>query len=71
MADVTEINAQTGETVERDFTPDEAAQREADIAARAQAAKEQATKDAAAASARRKIAEASGLTPEEMAALGF
>ena len=33
MADVLEINVATGERVERDFTPEEQAQREADIAA--------------------------------------
>lgn len=35
MADVLIINAQTGEVVERDFTPEELAQREADAAAHA------------------------------------
>jgi hypothetical protein len=30
MADVVEINAETGEVVERDFTPEERAQREVD-----------------------------------------
>jgi len=33
MADVLEINVATGERIERDFTPEEQAQREADIAA--------------------------------------
>jgi phenylpropionate dioxygenase-like ring-hydroxylating dioxygenase large terminal subunit len=33
MADVVEINAETGEVVERDFTPEEKAQRQADAAA--------------------------------------
>jgi hypothetical protein len=33
MADVVEVDAATGETVERDFTPDEAAQRTADAEA--------------------------------------
>jgi phenylpropionate dioxygenase-like ring-hydroxylating dioxygenase large terminal subunit len=33
MADVVEINAETGEVVERDFTAEERAQRQADAAA--------------------------------------
>jgi hypothetical protein len=33
MADVVEINAETGEVVERDFTPEEKAQRQVDAAA--------------------------------------
>lgn len=33
MADVIEIDAATGEVIERAFTPEEAAQREADAAA--------------------------------------
>lgn len=33
MADVVIIDVQTGERVERDFTPEELAQREADVAA--------------------------------------
>lgn len=32
MADIVEINAATGERIERDFTPEELAQREADQA---------------------------------------
>ncbi len=38
MADIVIINAQTGEVVERDFTPEERAQRDADEAAAALAA---------------------------------
>lgn len=71
MVDVIEYDGNTGEVVERVFTPDEQAQREADEAAAAQAAADKAAAEAARASARTKIAEASGLTPEEMAALGF
>jgi transposase-like protein len=36
MADVVEINATTGEVVERDFTPEEKAQRDADALAQSQ-----------------------------------
>ena len=71
MSDVIEINAETGEVTERPMTADEAAQRKADETASATAAKAKAEKDALAASARLKIAETSGLTPEEMTALGF
>jgi hypothetical protein len=42
MADVLEVNAQTGERIERDFTPEEQAQREADIAAAVAAEEEYA-----------------------------
>jgi len=68
---VFEIDAATGEAVERPMTADEAAQRAADDAAAQATATAEAERQAAAESARRKIAEASGLTPEEMAALGF
>jgi hypothetical protein len=49
MADVIEIDAATGEAVERPFTPEELAQREADqqAAAAAQAAAEAAEAQAA------------------------
>jgi hypothetical protein len=52
MADVLEIDALTGDAVERDFTEDEALQRAADEAAAIAAAAEQAEKEAAAAVAR-------------------
>lgn len=71
MSLVTETDASTGETITRNYTADEAAQRKADEAADAAAQAERDAKQANAESARRKIAEASGLTPEEMAALGF
>lgn len=52
MAQVIEIDAATGEVVERDFTPDELAQREADQVATQAAAEAQADKEAADAAAR-------------------
>lgn len=50
MADVVEIDAQTGTVIEREFTPEEFAQREADALAyaEAQAAAEAAAAEAAA-----------------------
>lgn len=73
MTDVVEINCETGEVTERDFTPEEKAQRNADAKAfaEAQAAKEaeaQALADAKA-SALAKLA-ALGLTEDEVKALG-
>ena len=63
--DVLEINAETGETIERDFTPEELAQREADAkSAKAREKAEQAAIDAKQ-SALAKLA-ALGLTPEEI-----
>jgi hypothetical protein len=53
--DVIEIDAATGIVVERDFTPEELAQRESDIAA-AQAAAAEAAEKAAADSAARAAA---------------
>ena len=55
MADVVIVNAQTGERVERDFTPDELAQREADQSA-VQAAQEAADAAAVEAQAAREAA---------------
>ena len=75
MADVLEINVPTGERIERDFTPEEAAQRakdqaEAEAAAQA-AADAAAAKEAAKASALAKL-QALGLTEAEAAAIaGF
>lgn len=71
MAQVIEIDAATGEVIERDYSAAEKQQRKADEAAAAKAAQEQAAADALRESARLKIAESSGLTPEEMTALGF
>lgn len=65
MADVIEIDAATGEVTERDFTPEELAQREADAAAAAvaQAAVEaQAAEDAA---ARAALLERLGISEDE------
>jgi hypothetical protein len=52
MSDVLEINVPTGERIERDFTPEELAQREKDQAAAAAAEQEAAVKAAADAAAR-------------------
>ena len=73
---ITEINCETGEVIERDMTPDEVASYEAQATAVAEyeaqqeadrLARENAT--AAKESAKAKLA-ALGLTPEEIAALG-
>lgn len=71
MSIVTEMWADTGEVVERPMTPEELAQRKADEKAAADAAKATEAEAALRDSAREKIAAASGLTPEEMRALGF
>lgn len=72
MADVVIIDAATGEVIERDFTPEEAAQRAADEAAAAAAAAaaqaEADAKAAARASALAKLA-ALGLSEDEALAL--
>lgn len=72
MSDVLEINVQTGERMERDFTPEEAAQRAKDQAAAEAAAQAEAdalaAKQAAKASALAKL-EALGLTTEEAQAI--
>jgi hypothetical protein len=72
MADVTEINCETGEVIERDYTPEELANREKvtkewadELALREQ---EKTRIAEAKASAEAKLA-ALGLTPEEIAAL--
>ena len=75
MTDVLEINVPTGERIERDFTPEELAQRAKDQAAAEAAAQaaadEAAAKDAAKASALAKL-QALGLTEAEAAAIaGF
>jgi hypothetical protein len=70
MADVIEINVATGKRIERDFTPEEQAQREADIAAAIQAQVDadaaEADRVALRASAESKLA-ALGLTVDEIA----
>jgi hypothetical protein len=72
MADVLEIWADTGETVERDFTAEELEQREADSAAHAAAVAEQeaaaAARAAALESAKAKLA-LLGLDEVEVAAI--
>jgi hypothetical protein len=75
MNDVLEVNVQTGERIERDFTPTEKKQRDKDIAAAEAAAQaaldEAAAKEAAKASALAKL-EALGLTTDEAQAIaGF
>ena len=52
MADIMIIDAATGEVTERDFTPEEIAQREADQAAAAEAEAERAAAEASAIAAR-------------------
>ena len=69
MADVIEINAATGEVVERDFTPEERAQREkdaADFAAAAAAAEAAAVERAA---KRAALLERLGISEDEAALL--
>ena len=72
MSKVIEINCETGESIERDMTPDELAAQEA-MAAQAEVDRvareaEEAATAAAKASAEAKLA-ALGLTAEEIAAL--
>lgn len=72
MADVLEIFADTGVVIERDFTPEEQAQRDADAAAYA-AAQAAAEAEAAAVAAAKESAQSKlrqlGLTPDEIAAI--
>lgn len=70
MTDILEVDALTGDSVTRAFTPEEIAQREADAAA--EAARQQAEADALAAreAALAKLA-ALGLTVDDLAALGL
>ena len=72
MADVLIVNAATGERIERDFTPDELAQREADATAEAERAaleaEQQAAHEAALESGRAKLL-ALGLTNDEVEAM--
>lgn len=73
MADVIETDYTTDPptVTERAFTPEEKAQRKADADAAAKAAAEREQLQATRTEARRKIAEASGLTADEMTALGI
>ena len=65
MPDVTEINAITGEVIERDFTKEELAQRVADIKANEALKAAETKKFSDKESAMAKLA-ALGLTPEEI-----
>jgi hypothetical protein len=65
MADVIEIDAATGIVVERDFTAEELAQREADIAAADAAATVAAEQAAADAAARAALLERLGISEDE------
>lgn len=74
MADVIEIFADTGLVIERDFTPEELAQRAADFAAAEQAAAEaQVAADAREAARVAAVAHARslGFTDEMVAAMGL
>ena len=61
MADITEVNAITGEVVTRDYTEAEAEQRSKDLAKQAALAEAQATK----ATGREELLERLGITAEE------
>ena len=65
MADVYELDAQTGVAIERDYTPDEQAQREKDAAKFVAIVKA----DKARAKAKAAVIEKLGLTADEVAAL--
>jgi hypothetical protein len=72
MTDVLEINVETGERIERDFTAEEKAQRAADAAAAKKAADEaaaKATADAAAGSAAVAHAKSLGFTDAMIAVM--
>ena len=72
MSDVLEINVPTGERIERDFTPEELAQREKDQAAAAAAEQEAASKAAAEQAARQAAidhAKSLGFTDEMIAVM--
>jgi hypothetical protein len=72
MADVLIVNVATGQRIERDFTPEELAQREAHVAAKAERAaleaEQQAAHEAALESGKAKLL-ALGLTEDEVAAM--
>lgn len=69
MADVVEINAATGEVVERDFTPEELAQREKDAAESALAAAEAESARAKRDQERAALLDRLGITEDEAALL--
>lgn len=69
MADIVEINCETGEVTERDFTPAELKEREKQIAEfEAKKAEEEAAAQAKAAT-KAAVLERLGLSEEEVAAL--
>lgn len=68
MADVFEVDASTGVVIERDFTPEELAQRELDIQAAIDAQAAEEAVQAARESALAKLT-ALGLSQEEISAL--
>jgi len=65
MADVLEINAITGETVERDYTEAEAEQRAKDLTEQKQLAKDKAER----ATAKQAVLDRLGITADEAALL--
>jgi hypothetical protein len=72
MSDVLEITVPTGQRIERDFTPEEAAQRakdQAEAEAAAQAAADKAAADAAARGAAIAHAKSLGFTDEMIAVM--
>jgi hypothetical protein len=72
MADIIEIFADTGQVIERDFTPEELAQRQVDeaaAAAAAQAAADASAAQAAAAAAAIAHAKSLGFTDQMIAAM--
>jgi hypothetical protein len=69
MANVIEIDAATRIVVERDFTPEELAQREADIAAAEAAEVERQSVIAEKAAARAALLERLGITADEASLL--
>lgn len=69
MPDVVVIDAATGEVIERDFTPEELAQREADQAAAALAEMEAEADRQAKAAARAALLDRLGITEDEAALL--
>jgi hypothetical protein len=69
VADVIEVDAATGIVVERDFTPEELAQREADIAAAEAAEVERQSVIAEKTAARAALLERLGITADEASLL--
>ena len=65
MSEVLEVNAATGETVLRDFTPEELAQREADAAAHAAAEAAAVAAASERAAARAALLERLGISEDE------